>query len=501
MLTSLPVFRPWAPTWLVRGALFLGLAPGFILLGLYAGNLGEAAAYFGFKLTDLQFSILLYFVGIVAYFPLDARVGAYLPVRRYYALAVALMLLSVWLCTLTTSLPGFLALRFLQGMLTVGVCSPCLGLIFSQLEPGQARPVGFSVFYGTLLCSTPLTTIIATYSLQHFSFSTLFYVFALLQLPGGLLLFLLLTNNRLQPRKPLYQVEWLSFGLYAASLGIGAYLVVYRQSLQWLEDGKPWLLLGILALLVVVFVRRQRSRKRPFLHLSVFRCRHFVLGLLLFMVLYLVRSSAAVASLYLSQVLRVDADQLAGLQVALLLGIVAGVSAALRLVLAGTALRTLMLVGFGLLLVHHGWLYSLFGAPHTPAEFVLPLLVQGLGNGFVFLPVVLFTLSPLSPKQVPTGVSLAVGARFLGFAASVALTNFLQSWLRATYDDQGSLSVGPATPQLAPHSLSSAPDTLSLLRFSSGYFALIGCVLTGLLLVLLLVPPLHRQYTFRKYQL
>jgi hypothetical protein len=64
--------------------------------------------------------------------------------------------------------------------------------------------------------------------------------------------------------------------------------------------------------------------------------------------------------------------------------------------------------------------------------------------------------------------------------------------------DQVRLLVGSATPQLTARQRSSALKIQSLLRFAAAYFALIGLILIGLLLELLLVPPLHRHYSFRK---
>jgi MFS family permease len=519
----LPLFKAWVPEWGIRAVLFWALMPPFLLLGLYAGSGAEVAGYYGVEPADVQFSILMYYAGLVAFLPFDPHLGSYLRLREYVAVSVLLLVGLVGLAGWVRDFRLLLVLRFLQGTVACTIVTPLLTLIFSRLHTTRARAMGYAVFYGGLLASAPLGTMLSWTVLDHFAVPALFHAFLLVAVPGALLLLLILNGVRTRRRLPLSQLEWPSWVLLSAALLGLSYLASYGQQLYWLESPAARLALGLAVVGGGAFGWRQWHLKRPYINLGVFRHRSFCVGLGLFVVFYFFRGTTSIASAYFTGVLHVDARQMVGLQAATLAGIVLGVSVVVRFVLLGTPLRRLLAVGFGLLLVHHVWMYLLFGPAQGLAVFWLPMLLQGLAVGFVMVPLALFTMGGLPPRLGAAGTFAAVAFRNLGFVGSLAVTSVLQPYWRTAQLDRFRADLLPGTSEVAARVqglqqalqgkglaletaqrgaaslLARTLETQTLLRYCLNYFGLVSLGLLALLVVLLVLPPLHRQaVTFRQ---
>ncbi|OON70941.1 MFS transporter [Hymenobacter sp. CRA2] len=523
MDASQSVFKSWAPEWLVRTALFAALLPSVALLGLYMGSPADAAGYYGIEPADVQFSVLVYYAGLAAFFPLDPRFSSYFAPRQYFLVCLLLLIGSVWLCTFVHQLPLFLFIRFCQGLVAGAIGSPCLTLIFARLDSARARAMGYTVFYGIFLAAGPLTTALSGLALEHFNFQMLYSLYMLLELPGGLLLVLLLNNVRLKKRVPLYQLDWPSFVLLALALELLAYCAAYGQQLYWLQDTGIGLAVLGAGVFGGLFVLRQRHQKRPYINLSVFRYRNFRLGLGVFFVFYLCRGTSSIATSYFVTVLRLDAAHLALLQLATLLGLVLAMSLAVRFVLVGTPMRRIWLTGFGLLLLYHGWMYFLFGPGQSVEAFFVPMFVQGLGTGALMVPITVFTLSSLPANISVSGSFMAVITRFLAFSTSMALVSFFQLLWRADnqnrFAQEATATNGLLTTRLqgyqqtlqgkglaletAQHAavklLAGATEVQAQLRYAMSYYGMVSVALMGLLVLLLLMPHLRQgMLSFRQ---
>jgi MFS transporter, DHA2 family, multidrug resistance protein len=512
-----PVFKAWVPEWGIRAVLFWALLPPFLLLGLYAGSGAEVAAYYGVEPGDVQFSILLYFAGLVAFLPFDPHLGSYLRLRDYYVVSVFLLLVLVGLAGWVRDFRLLLVLRFLQGTVASTLVTPLLSLIFSRLHSTRARAMGYAVFYGGLLASAPLATMLSWAVLDRYPVPALFHACLLLVLPGALLLLLILSGVRTRRRMPLTQLEWPSWVLLSTMLMGLAYLAAYGQQLYWLESPAIWLALGLAVVGGAAFGWRQGHLKRPYINFGVFRYRKFRVGLALFCVFYFFRGTTSIASAYFTGVLHVDARQMVLLQAATLAGIALGVSVVVRFVLLGTPLRWLLAVGFGLLLTHHVWMYLLFGPAQQLAVFWLPMLLQGVAVGFVMVPLALFTMGALPPQLTAAGTFAAVAFRHVGFVGSLALTSVLQPYWRTAQFDRFRADLLPgasaATGRVlglqqtlqgqglaletaqrgAASLLARTLETQTLLRYCLNYFGLVSLGIMALLVLLLVLPPLHRQ--------
>ncbi|HEY1201400.1 MAG TPA: beta-carotene 15,15'-monooxygenase, partial [Niastella sp.] len=86
MSSVIPVFRKWAPEWLIKVSLFLVLLPSIALFFLPLTNLNAAAGYYGCEPADIQFAVVLWYAGYAGFYSLEHRFFAYLASKQYFLL-------------------------------------------------------------------------------------------------------------------------------------------------------------------------------------------------------------------------------------------------------------------------------------------------------------------------------------------------------------------------------------------------------------------------------
>ncbi|MCW3466662.1 MFS transporter [Chitinophaga nivalis] len=431
--TTLPVFRSWVPEWLIRLTILLVLLPPLGMFALYFSNATETAGYYGMEPADVQYSVIIMYAALVAFLPMDDRLVRYLRPRYYFLISVGLNTLTFILCAHSRNIPLFFVCRFVQGVACASFCSICLHLIFSRLASTRARVIGYTVFYGTLQVSIPACAVFCSWLLYYFDFNVLFYVLLLLEIPGSILLLVIMNEVRFKKKFPLYQTDWVSFVFYALLLCMSGYVFVYGQQLNWLHSTLIRQLCLVIVVATVLFIIRQQYLKRPFINLQVFRFADFRNGLLLLMAYYIFKGTTGFVYAHLQGILGVDPVHLMPVYIVNIAGIVAGMLIASRLLLQGTVTRYILTGGFLCLLFFHVQLYFLFAQTGEINHFLLPMLIQGLGTGILFVPIVLFTVAAV-PAHLAMNVSfVGISARFMGFCSGIAIANYFQLFNRSMH--------------------------------------------------------------------
>ncbi|SDL46833.1 MFS transporter [Siphonobacter aquaeclarae] len=515
-------FREWAPEWLIRLTILLVIAPGFLVLGLYGGNLTEAAGFYGIEPADAQYSILVYYVGLASFFPLEQRLVSYFTTRHYFLFGVFLMTGCNYLLYTVREPFFFLLLRFVEGICISGIMATGMSLIFSRLADGRARIMGYAIFYGLLMASASLSLQVASSALHYFDFYVLYQLLIYLQLPGAILLFFLLKDVRLRPRIPLYQVELPSFILLVAALLLWGYTMVYGQQENWLDSPKIVTAALVGSGLTVLFVMRQQALKRPFIRLELLRNGPFVVSLLVLLFFYICRGTLGLAMQYFSSVLQLDPLHISLLMIPNLAGIALGTAVIPRFLLRKKSIQLIWLSGFGLLAVYHLWMYGLFDSEVEMIDFIGPLFCQGVGVAVLMVPVIHFSVSSVPASVSSHATALGVITRYLGFSLSIALLNFSRLYAKSIHYHRIQEQVTVLNPytgerlaqykqQLIDHGMQAEPAALAAqkglgqavdlqaqLRYSMDYYLLMAGLIGVVMIGIALMPYLKSKLVFSK---
>jgi DHA2 family multidrug resistance protein len=511
-----PVFRSWVPVWLIRITMFVVIIPGLLLFGLSTASAPGAAGYYGIEPADVQYSMIAFYAAVAGFFALERRFFVYTATREYFLISTILQIATSYVCFHTHSLPVLFAFRFVQGMANCMSTSICITLIFGSLHSERAREIGYSVFYGLLLCITPVSTMITAPIIDAFDFNVLYKFIMFAYLPGTAMLLIIMNNVRLSKKVPLYQLDFYSFFLYSCLLCSMGYILLYGEQYYWFQDARiVWNTIACAALLALM-IFRQLHMKRPYLNLAVFRSRNFNIGVLMILTLYIVRGALGLTSQYFATVLGMDPIHIGYLMIANIGGIIFSVLISSRLIILKRPMRLIWLYGFFLLLVFHVWMWFLFSTQADATTFIIPLALQGMGAGMLMAPIIIFMISSVPPALAGSASAMGVFFRFTGFCSSIALINYFQLQHKTIhinrFQDQlngvngiagdrlsvyaKALSAKGVAPdqsaKIARGLLSRTIDTQASLRTMMDYYLFISIILFIILLVITLFPYLNK---------
>ncbi len=420
------LFKSWAPGWLIRIAIFLLILPSMALFGLSTASISGAAGYYGIEPADVQYSMVVFYAAVASFAALERRFFNFTQTRYYLLLSSSLQIFTSYLCYTIHSLPLLLIVRFIQGLTNCATTSICLTLIFHRLGSERARELGYSLFYCILLGISPFTTLVTAPLLESFDFNSLYKAVVFLFIPGTALLYIILGNQRLIRRSPLYQLDWPSFVLYSIALCGAGFILVYGQQYYWFTDQRLQLTGIATVATALLFLLRQRSLRRPYIALDNFKAANFRIGLILIFLLYICRGSMGITSGYFASLMGMDPIHIGYMQIPNLVGIILSSTIAARLILLRTSLRVTCLIGFSLLLGFHLWMRFLFVTQANDSTYIFPMFLQGIAVGMLMSPLIIFTVSSGPAKGSASAPSIGVLFRFLGFCTSIALINFFQ---------------------------------------------------------------------------
>ncbi|RFS19072.1 MFS transporter [Chitinophaga silvatica] len=510
------IFRPWVPEWLIRLNIFMVMFPTVMLFALSTANVNAATGYYGAEPQDIQFSMLVYYAALVAFTPLEKRFFSRIATKEYFLICLALQVIVTYLTYNAHDLYSLFTGRFLQGILNCGVTSICLTLLFSRLHSEHARETGYSIFYGMILCSGSLTSLVTAPLVDNYEYNVLYKMMIYAFVPGAVLLLLIMNRVHLTRKMPLYQLDWTSFFLYAPMLILLGYILIYGQQYYWLQNVTiRWSIVAII-FLTVVFVVRQLHRKRPFIDMAVFKSKGFVFGIFLLGALYIIRGAFNVTTTYFSQVLGMDPIHTYEVLIYNIIGIVIGAIIAGRLVIQRRPLQFIWLVGFFLLLVFHVSMYFLFAAEADQSTFIAPLIIQGLGAGMLLTPIVLFIISSV-PESISASASTAgVFVRFAFFSLSTASINYFSLFFTRIHANslsentsalnvqlgerlhlyqaalQGRGLMSDQAAKVAPALLDRAIQKQVYMKYAMDYYEMIAILILILMFMIIMAPYINR---------
>ena len=510
------LFKEWVPEWLIKITLFIVLLPSLVLFFLPMANINAAAGNTGGETYDIYFSVALFYAGYVAFFSLERRFFKYLAAKEYFITITIIQILSSYICYSTKEIGVLFVFRFIQGMAFTMTVNLSLSLIYARLRTERARVIGYSIFFGMLVCMIPFNNFITARIIDSVDFNTVYKCATFSYLPSLVFLLLFMNNVRLDVKFPLYQLDWASFLYYAISLCLIGYIMVYGQEYYWIEDSRIYWSIIFIAIFGSLFILRQSRLKRPYFDLEVFKYRNFKVGALIIAIFYICRFAFSITTTYFLTVLKLDPIHVGNITLINILGIVVGVIISAVSVLQHRPIRLLWVYGFCLLLLYHAWMIFLFTTQANENNFYIPLLIQGLGVGILMTPSIIFMVSSVPEKLRVTSAGVCLFMRCFGFYVSVGLMNYFELYSKSkhfnTFQEKIS-NVNPvtwqsvnkykeillddgATPRYATKAankvLINAIDTQNHIRYAIDYYEMICILLIFTILLVALFPYFNR---------
>lgn len=378
--------------------------------------------------------------------------------------ATAALLLSCAAMTLSSSLVWIYLCRSVQGVAGGAVLVAGQTLLFSRFARKRQPTVQAVFAIGAIMAPTTLTPALQGWVVDHLSWGWIF----LSTIPLGIAALVLLAADGERRKDGKVRLPFVRISLLSMGAAAITYVLQQGSRFNWFDDGHiVWLtLLGIMTLGIFILLDCLHVPEHSLIRTTALRHPGFRFGI----VVSLVAGFALSGTSYLIPAFALNVLGFTATAAGTLL-LPSGVMLGLGLILGGIAMETgvkpFALVPFGLALFAGAmWLLSGATSVSGTADLTFPLLLRGIGLGFLFISLTIVALSDLDGRSLASGIGLFNFCKQLGGLLGPAL---LQTYV----DHQSSL----ARTILSAHLVAGNPHLEERLRATATALAAQG--LTG----------------------
>ncbi|MFT4264332.1 MAG: DHA2 family efflux MFS transporter permease subunit [Nocardioides sp.] len=297
----------------------------------------------------------------------------------YMAGLIVFSLASLW-CGLTGSVEMLIVARVAQG-LGASMMTPQTMAIITRIFPPAQRGQAMAVWGATAGVAMVVGPILGGVLTDAFGWEWIFFV----NVPIGIVAFL--AALRFVPVLPTHEhrFDWLGVALSGVGLFLLAYGVQQGHQEDW-DTGIIAMIAGGLVFLVVFVLWQAANKQEPLVPLGLFKDRNFSVSNLAITTMGAVGASFGYPIILYAEAVRGDSPT----QAALLLFPMAIMSILLAKVVGNLVdnVHPRLVVGFGFLcnVVGFFWLATQLQPDVAVWRIVLPMIVVGIGQAFVWAP-------------------------------------------------------------------------------------------------------------------
>lgn len=372
----------------------------------------------GMSATQDQISWVLtsYIVMAAIFTPLTGVLADRLGRKRLFALAVVGFTLASMLCGAARTLDELVLFRALQGACGASLVPLSQAVLldsYPREKHGSAMALwGMGVMVGPILGPT-----LGGYLTEYYSWRWAFYI----NLPVGILA--LLGVLAFVPDATTVQKRGFDFfGFALLSIAIGALQLMLDRGnlLDWFDSREIVIEASLAALAFYLFLVQMFTAEKPFIEPGLFRDRNFVVGvLLMFTVGVMLLATMALLPPFLQNLLGFPVITAGYVLAPRGLGTMAAMMVVGRLV---GKVDTRALVLTGLLLM--AWsLHDMtqFNADVGIGWIVYTGVIQGIGLGFIFVPLSAIAFATLAPRYRNEGTAMFSLIRNIGSSVGISI--------------------------------------------------------------------------------
>ncbi|ODU56447.1 MAG: EmrB/QacA family drug resistance transporter, partial [Comamonadaceae bacterium SCN 68-20] len=409
------------------------------------------------------------------------------------------------LCGAAQSLAQIVAFRLLQGVFGASLV-PLSQAVLLDSYPRERHGAAMAIWGVGVMVGPILGPSLGGWLTEHYDWRWTFYI----NLPVGLLAWLGISLFVQEtPIDRTRRFDFFGFGLLGPAIATLQLMLDRGESLNWFVSPEILVESLVAAVALYMFVVHMFTHPRPFLEPALFRDRNFVVGSTCMFAV----GGILFATMVLLPSMLHDLMGYPVVDVGLLL-VPRGVGTMLAMFAVGRLVGrvdTRMQIGVGLLLTSLAlWAMTQFSLDTAASTVAWAGIVQGLGLGFVFVPLSTISFSTLPPQLRNEGTALFSLMRNIGSSIGIsAVVALLAHNMQANHAALSEF-LHPFRPALREaaeagvYDLASAPGlaqlNAELTRQSAmlGYlqnFRLMAWVALGVLPLALLLRPVRTQPT------
>jgi len=320
------------------------------------------------------------------------------------------------LCGLATSVPELVVYRVAQGAFGAPLVPLCQAIVLESFPEKQRSRVmsiwGTGVILGPIIAPALGGALSEAYNWRWVFFMLVpFTAVALI----GTLIFIHDSRKGENPK-----LDWSGFLALAVAITALQLMLDRGERAGWFSAGEVLVYAGVCLGALWVFGVRNVTATKPFLNPALLGDRNFVIGLMLIFIFGMLNFTPITLLPTLLQNVQGFPDSIIG-QILSARGAGTFIGFAAMFVLGRLDPRVPMFCGL-VLQAYGGWLMTGFGVNVSIGDVLWATAVQGLGVGFVWIPLSVVTFSTLPRALVPDGTAIFHLLRNMGSSIFISLT-------------------------------------------------------------------------------
>ncbi len=370
---------------------------------------------------------------------IESRIGR----RNLFLVSMAGFVASSMLCGISTSIEMIVGARILQGLFGAFI-SPLGQAILYDTFPDEDRPRTMAIWAMGAMVAPIVGPLLGGWLTDHWSWRWVYFINIPIGIPTFLFAAGILGRGNAAPRK----LDWRGYVLIAVGLTALQLLLDRGTTLDWLDSTEILIELGLCVGALWMFGVHSYYFSAPLIPRDVWTDRNVLAaGMLTFLNSGSMIMSATLVSLMVQGMMGYDTID-AGM-----VGLPRGLAMAFTMMLASrlvTLLDVRVVIACGLLIIAAGfWVMTGFAPGMDASLIILSGTIQGVGFGFVMLPVNLMAFATITPRLRTEAAALMALFRYMGMSVMLSVaTALIARGVQVSHSDQAAHISNETIPML-----------------------------------------------------
>jgi DHA2 family multidrug resistance protein len=340
--------------------------------------------------------------------------------KRLFLFSVAGFTVASMLCGMAQSLVELVLFRVLQGMFGAALV-PLSQTVLLNINPKDRQGSAMALWGVAVMAGPVLGPVLGGWLTEAYTWRYVFYI----NLPIGVLAFLGMSTFLSETaRDATAKLDWFGFGTLSLAIAALQVMLDRGEQLDWFSSREVAVEAVVGASALYLFLVHTFTAREPFVRPSLFRDRNFAAGTLFIAIVGLTYyASLALQPPFLQNLMNypiVSAGMVMGPR---------GVGTMGAMLVVGRLtgrLDTRLLLGTGLGLTAWSFYAMTSWTPDISQTTIIVVgVIQGIGLGFIFVPLSVVTLSTLSSTARAEGAGLYSLSRNIGSSVGISVVNSL----------------------------------------------------------------------------